>query len=150
LEDRDRGEENSEEPNDVQASPPTDEAEPRIEEGARSVSDNPGCLESERRTELASIAAFVLRTTVEGWKQSCAEVSVLPFLVWQSLPGFTRFQHALTNAENAPIGPIQYLHWVNENRPAGMGKITELAFTSSAVAADCENLYRDRARWWGG
>ena len=104
----------------------------------------------QRFLDMALAAGFVLRTKAEGWKLFCERMTVPPFALWENLPGFDRLQRALKLAERAAFAPEGFLRWLNDIRPAGEAKRTEVPLTVEGVAAATEELFRKRVKWWGG
>jgi hypothetical protein len=104
----------------------------------------------QRLFDMALAAGFVLRTKAEGWKLFCERMTVPPFALWENLPGFDRLQRALKLAERAAFAPEGFLRWLNDIRPAGEAKRTEVPLTVEGVAAATEELFRKRVKWWGG
>jgi hypothetical protein len=104
----------------------------------------------QRFFDMALAAGFVLRTKTEGWKLFCERMTVPPFALWEHLPGFDRLQRALKLAERAAFAPEGFLRWLNDIRPAGEAKRTEVPLTVEGMAAATEELFRQRVDWWGG
>ena len=77
-------------------------------------------------------------------------MTVPPFALWENLPGFDRLQRALKLAERAAFAPEGFLRWLNDIRPAGEAKRTEVPLTVEGMAAATEELFRQRVDWWGG
>jgi hypothetical protein len=104
----------------------------------------------ERFLDMALATGFVLRTKAEGWKRFCEQMTLPPFAVWEGLPGFDRLRRALKLAERAAFAPEGFLRWLNDIRPAGEAKRTEVPLTVEGVAEETEELFRKRVDWWGG
>lgn len=104
----------------------------------------------QRFFDMALAAGFVLRTKAEGWKLFCERMTVPPFALWDILPGFDRLQRALKLAERAAFAPEGLLRWLNDIRPAGEAKWTEVPLTVEGVAAAMEEIFRERIASWGG
>ena len=104
----------------------------------------------QRFFDLALAAGFVLRTKAEGWKLFCERMTVPPLALWESLPGFDRLQRALKLAETAAFASQGLLRWLNDIRPAGEAKRTEVPLTVEGVAVATEEIFRKRVAWWGG
>lgn len=104
----------------------------------------------QRLFDMALAAGFVLRAKAEGWKLFCERMTVPPFALWEGLPGFDRLQRALKLAERAAFAPEGFLRWLNDIRPAGEAKRTEVPLTVEGVAAATEEMFRKRVEWWGG
>jgi hypothetical protein len=104
----------------------------------------------QRFFDMALAAGFVLRTKTEGWKLFCERMTVPPFAVWESLPGFDRLRRALKLAERAAFAPEGFLRWLNDIRPAGEAKRTEVPLTVEGLATATEKLFQKRVEWWGG
>jgi hypothetical protein len=104
----------------------------------------------QRFLDMALASGFVLRTKAEGWKLFCERMAVPPFALWEGLPGFDRLRRALKLAERAAFAPEGFLRWLNDIRPAGEAKRTEVPLTVERLAAATEELFRKRVEWWGG
>jgi len=104
----------------------------------------------QRYFDMALASGFVLRTKTEGWKLFCERMTVPPFALWEGLPGFDRLQRALKLAERAAFAPEGFLRWLNDIRPAGEAKQTEIPLTVEGMAAATEEMFRKRVDWWGG
>jgi hypothetical protein len=104
----------------------------------------------QRFFDLALAAGFVLRTKAEGWKLFCDRLHVPPFVLWGLYPGFDRLQRALALAEKAAFVPEGMVRWLNDIRPAGEPKLTEVPLTVERVADETEEMFRTRVKWWSG
>jgi hypothetical protein len=100
--------------------------------------------------DLALASGYVLRANADGWKLFCEKLNILPFLLWEMLPGFDRLQRALALAEKAAFTPEGFLRWMNRIRPRGKPKLTEVLLTAQAVAKELEEIFREKVQWWGG
>src|SRR5262249_4810288 len=103
----------------------------------------------QRFFDMALAAGFVLRTKAEGWKLFCERMTGPPFALWEILPGFDRLQRALKLAERVAFAPTGFLRWLNDIRPAGETKRTEVPLTVEGVAAATEEMFQKRVEWWG-
>jgi hypothetical protein len=110
----------------------------------------------QRSLDLALAAGFVLKTKAGGWKRFCERLNVLPFRLWEGLPGFDRLQRALALAEGsdsfpgAAFTPEGMLSWLNAVRPAGELEHTEIPLTVERMADSLTKTFRESVVWWGG
>ena len=65
-------------------------------------------------------------------------------------PGLDRLQRALALTEHCSHAPEDFLRWMNDLRPEKAPELTETRLTVENVAAETEELFRQRAVWWGG
>jgi hypothetical protein len=105
---------------------------------------------NERKLRLALAAGYVLRTKAEGWKQFCERWDNPPFLLWEDLPGFDRFQSALKLTDVMAFTAEGFLRWLNKVRPAAHLPITEVPVTAERTADDVERAFQIRIEWWSG
>jgi hypothetical protein len=141
------GEEADDEPDDGEAD--DDEAEPDVDTGEAEAKREDRTI-GERLFDLALAKGFVLKTKANGWKLFCERMNVPPFAGWEGLPGLDRLQDALKLAEEAAFVPEGFLRWMNDVRPAGEPKLTEVPLTVERMADATAKLFRDRVEWWGG
>jgi hypothetical protein len=105
---------------------------------------------NERRLQLALASGYVLRTKAEGWKQFCARWDLLPFLLWQDLPGFDQLQVALGLTDQVAFTEEGFRRWLNRRRRAGDPELTQVPVTVARAADEVEKTFRCRIDWWGG
>ena len=105
---------------------------------------------NERRLQMGLASGYVLRTKAEGWKQFCERWSIPPFLLWQDLPGFDRFQAALKLTDHAAFTEDGFLRWLNRVRPADHPVIPEVPVTVAGTADGVEEFFQARIEWWSG
>ena len=87
---------------------------------------------------------------MDGWKLFCEEMNVPSLLTSEALPGFDRLQSRLDHAKEFAYERDELLCWMNAGRPSGRPELTTVPLTASTVAAALKEVYRERARWWGG
>jgi hypothetical protein len=105
---------------------------------------------NERRLQMGLASGYVLRTKAAGWKQFCERWSIPPFLVWQELPGFDRFESALKLTDHAAFTAEGFLRWLNRVRPASHAPVTEVPIVASRYAEGVAEAFRIRTEWWAG
>ena len=103
-----------------------------------------------RSFDIALAAGFLLKTKADGWKLFCERLNVPPLLLWEGLPGFDRLQRALALTEKAAFFPEGFLRWLNDIRPAGAPKATEVNLTVNGIADGTASMFKSRVEWWGG
>ena len=103
-----------------------------------------------RSLDVALAAGFLLKTKADGWKLFCERLNIPSLLLWEGLPGFDRLQRALNMTEEAAFRPEGFLRWLNDRRPAGAPKATELTLTVEGVADATAMMFKDRVNWWTG
>src|SRR5262249_26516564 len=86
----------------------------------------------------------------EGWKLFCERMGVPPFVVWETLPGFDRLRRALNQVKYLSFDQDSLLRWVNAVRPKEDPEVIETPLTVERVAESNAEMYRQRAKWWGG
>ncbi|MBX7166855.1 MAG: hypothetical protein K1X74_11045 [Pirellulales bacterium] len=99
---------------------------------------------------------FLLRTKLAGWQLFCERLSLPPFAMWQLLPGYKRLQIAMQLVEDnkfrtAPVFAREgMLRWLGRIRPKGEPKPTdENLISPESIANSLEEVFRQRAAWWG-
>jgi hypothetical protein len=123
------------------------EEEPTAESSEDDAGERPAW---QRNLDLALASGFMLKTRADGWKLFCERLNVLPFLLWECLPGSDRLQRALALAEKAAFTPGGFLRWLNTVRPAGEPERTEMPLTAERMADATMKMFRERVDWWGG
>jgi hypothetical protein len=104
----------------------------------------------QRFLSLTYALGYVLRAKTEGWKLFCERLNVPPFLLWQLMPGFDRLQRTLSVVEKAAFTPDDFLHWLNNIRPAGRPDLVQVPLTVEALAAEMAQTFQARVEWFGG
>ncbi len=102
----------------------------------------------ERSRDLALAAGFLLRAKANGWTHFCEQMQVPPFLLWESLPGFTHLKYALALAEDFAFTIEEFLKWLNRLRSMSAQKL--IGVSAAEVAAEYEEAFRCGVQWWGG
>jgi hypothetical protein len=100
---------------------------------------------------------FIFKTKVAGWKLFCERLSVPAFTIWETLPGYDRFQAAMKRVKHtktrigAAFHPKGMLRFLGEIRTAGQPEPTIEGLLSRANYADeLADLFRDCVRQHGG
>ena len=71
-------------------------------------------------------------------------------MLWEKLPGFSRFQRALELAENVAFVPKGFLRWLNRIQPAGEPEVTEISMTAEGQAEAHQKAFQQLVQWWSG
>lgn len=111
---------------------------------------SPGELLSERWMDMALVAGANLNMKINGWKLFCERLTIPPFALWQDLPGWQRLEDALKMAEKAAFTEEGFLRWLNRVRPAGEPEILSFDRSPETVAAELQQVFEARVKWWGG
>jgi hypothetical protein len=145
------GEDEEEDGGDAEAGESAEAEASRVQVDA--VSAEPDASERslcQRYRDLALAAGFTLRTKAEGWKLFCERLTIPPFALWEGLPGYDRLQRALKLTEQSAFVAEGFVHWLNSRRPAGEPERMAPPLTVEGMAADAEQVFRERVEWWGG
>jgi hypothetical protein len=119
-------------------------------------SDRGMCLTGQRRLDIALATGYLLKVRTEGWKRFCERLGVPSFALWELLPGYKRLRIALRLADGTPdmpgaaFAPEGMIAWLNKVRPTGESEVRKLISTVDWYAERFEEMYRERATWWGG
>jgi hypothetical protein len=107
---------------------------------------------AEQLFHLALAEGYRVKIKADGWKLWCERIGIPPFPGWEYLPGFKRVQRALDLADRIAFSPEGLLRWLNTIGPAGTPELAELpkALTAETHAAEAEEMFRERAKSWGG
>lgn len=84
-----------------------------------------------------------------GWLRFCKKLSVPDQLLWEGYPGYSRLLKLLEISKKFAFTPKGFMRWLNRQRPAGSPKLKRMIYSSKAVAREYEQMYQQRARWWG-
>jgi hypothetical protein len=115
-----------------------------------------GSLTGQRTFDIAMATGYLLKARADGWKRFCERLGVPPFALWEVLPGYKRLRLALKFTEGTPdmpgpaFAPEGMIGWLNKVRPTGEPEIRKLISTVEWYAERFEEMYRERATWWGG
>ncbi len=103
----------------------------------------------QKRLNWVLAAGFVLRIKAEGWKLFCDRHHIPPFAFMKLLPGFERFERALSIAEKVSFNPEGFSKWLNRMQKPEDALVTKV-LTAEDEADSHEHFFQERARWWGG
>jgi hypothetical protein len=76
--------------------------------------------------------------------------NIPPFLLWETLSGFERFQSALKLTDQAAFTAEGFLRWLNATQPADYPPIVEVPITAAKSAEGHEEFFQSRIEWWSG
>ncbi|HTU24919.1 MAG TPA: hypothetical protein VMF30_05955 [Pirellulales bacterium] len=100
---------------------------------------------------------FLFKTKVAGWKLFCERMSVPAFTIWESLPGYDRFQAAMKRIKHtkarmgAAFHPKGMLRFLQEIRRAGQAEPTiDWLISPENYADEQDKLFRDLVKQHGG
>ncbi len=129
-----------------------DEAEPENEDAGDADAEMDTRPRPPWQRSLDSLLAsgYMLKTKADGWKLFCERLSIPPFCAWEVLPGFKRLHRTLNLAEEAAFTAEGMVAHLNQIRPEGAPKVTELTLTPETCAAGLDILFRQIVESRGG